>query len=34
MSNDDIRYLTEQALCEMENLKKCIPDELLRRYVI
>lgn len=25
---DDIRYLTERALWETENLMKCIPDEL------
>ena len=30
---DDIRYLTERALWETENLMKCIPDELWsKRY--
>lgn len=30
---DDIRYLTDRALWETENLIKCIPDELWnRRY--
>lgn len=30
---DDIRYLTERALWETENLMKCIPDELwMKRY--
>lgn len=30
---DDIRYLTERALWETENLIKCIPDELwYKRY--
>ena len=28
MLSDDIRYLTERALWETENLMKCIPDEL------
>ena len=30
---DDIRYLTERALWETENLIKCIPDEIwYKRY--
>lgn len=30
---DDIRYLTDRALWETENLMKCIPDELwAKRY--
>lgn len=30
---DDIRYLTDRALWETENLMKCIPDELwVKRY--
>lgn len=33
MLSDDIRYLTERALWETENLMKCIPDELWeKRY--
>lgn len=33
MLSDDIRYLTDRALWETENLMKCIPDELWeKRY--
>lgn len=33
MLSDDIRYLTNRALWETENLMKCIPDELWdKRY--
>lgn len=33
MLNDDIRYLTDRALWETENLIKCIPDDLWeKRY--
>ena len=33
MLRDDIKYLTDRALWETENLIKCIPDELwTKRY--
>lgn len=33
MLSDDIRYLTDRALWETENLIKCIPDDLWeKRY--